>query len=260
MRPCQIKPGLPDDSTSDNDIFMTRTGKRGALPGRSRHGAPPRAGVALAGGRAQPAPARRGRDLRRREAPLAHAGGRTVRQRRQGGRTRRGERQCATVDDLHPSRCLANRPGILGSIEDRADDLHPREPRDAADDMVQLHVHDHQRAEYTIDRHVWFDAGADLVAPLAHGLRIVLARRAARRIHAACRWLTIADGPSKSFHEVTTLNGRARSTRRRPRRTGRVRGSASLPRLPTVRILFVLQVSVSMSTPPRGTRSWRSFR
>ena len=39
------------------------------------------------------------------------------------------------------------------------------------------------RAERTIDRHVWLDAAADLVAPLAPDVRIDLAKRAARRIH-----------------------------------------------------------------------------
>lgn len=43
------------------------------------------------------------------------------------------------------------------------------------------------RAEHTIDRHVWLDAAADLVAPLAHDERIALAQRAARRIHTAFR-------------------------------------------------------------------------
>jgi hypothetical protein len=42
-------------------------------------------------------------------------------------------------------------------------------------------------AEHTIDRHVWLDAAADLVAPLAHDERIALAQRAARRIHTAFR-------------------------------------------------------------------------
>ena len=40
-------------------------------------------------------------------------------------------------------------------------------------------------AEHTIDEHVWLDAAADLVAPLAHDQRVALAQRAARRIHAA---------------------------------------------------------------------------
>jgi len=60
----------------------------------------------------------------------------------------------------------------------------PCEPSEVADDLVQLHVHEHRRAEHAIDRYVWFDAAADFVAPLAHDPRIVLARRAAR-IHAA---------------------------------------------------------------------------
>lgn len=38
-------------------------------------------------------------------------------------------------------------------------------------------------AERTIDRHVWLDAAADLVAPLPPDIRIDLAKRAARRIH-----------------------------------------------------------------------------
>jgi hypothetical protein len=42
-------------------------------------------------------------------------------------------------------------------------------------------------AEYTVDRHVWLDAAADLVAPLPHDQRIALANSAARRIHAAFR-------------------------------------------------------------------------
>jgi hypothetical protein len=42
-------------------------------------------------------------------------------------------------------------------------------------------------AEHTIDQHVWLDAAADLVAPLAHDERIALAQRAARRIHTAFR-------------------------------------------------------------------------
>jgi hypothetical protein len=42
-------------------------------------------------------------------------------------------------------------------------------------------------AEHTIDRHVWLDAAADLVAPIAHDQRIGLAQRAARRIHTAFR-------------------------------------------------------------------------
>ena len=42
-------------------------------------------------------------------------------------------------------------------------------------------------AEHTIDRHVWLDAAADLVTPLAHDERIALAQRAARRIHTAFR-------------------------------------------------------------------------
>jgi hypothetical protein len=43
------------------------------------------------------------------------------------------------------------------------------------------------RAERTIDRHVWLDAAAALVAPRAHDERIALAQRAARRIHTAFR-------------------------------------------------------------------------
>jgi hypothetical protein len=39
------------------------------------------------------------------------------------------------------------------------------------------------RSERNIDRHVWLDAAADLVAPLAPDVRIDLAKRAARRIH-----------------------------------------------------------------------------
>lgn len=38
-------------------------------------------------------------------------------------------------------------------------------------------------AELTIDRHVWLDAAADLVAPHPPDVRIVLAKHAARRIH-----------------------------------------------------------------------------
>jgi hypothetical protein len=43
------------------------------------------------------------------------------------------------------------------------------------------------RAEHAIDRHVWLDAAADLVAPLGHDERIALAQCAARRIHTAFR-------------------------------------------------------------------------
>jgi hypothetical protein len=39
------------------------------------------------------------------------------------------------------------------------------------------------RAERTLDRHVWLDAAADLVAPYPPDVRIALAKRAARRIH-----------------------------------------------------------------------------
>lgn len=39
------------------------------------------------------------------------------------------------------------------------------------------------RADRTIDRHVWLDAAADLVAPHPTDVRIDLAKRAARRIH-----------------------------------------------------------------------------
>jgi hypothetical protein len=46
------------------------------------------------------------------------------------------------------------------------------------------------RAEHTIDRHVWLDAAAELVAPLAHDERIALAQRAARRIHTAFKTST----------------------------------------------------------------------
>lgn len=38
-------------------------------------------------------------------------------------------------------------------------------------------------AERALDRHVWLDAAADLVAPLPPDVRIDLAKRAARRIH-----------------------------------------------------------------------------
>jgi hypothetical protein len=38
-------------------------------------------------------------------------------------------------------------------------------------------------ADWTIDRHVWLDAAADLVAPHPLNVRIALAKRAARRIH-----------------------------------------------------------------------------
>ena len=41
------------------------------------------------------------------------------------------------------------------------------------------------RAERTIDRHVWLDAAADLVAPHPADVHIDLAKRAARRIHAS---------------------------------------------------------------------------
>ena len=40
-------------------------------------------------------------------------------------------------------------------------------------------------AECTIDRHVWLDAAADLVAPHPPDVRIALAKRAARRLHAS---------------------------------------------------------------------------
>ena len=43
------------------------------------------------------------------------------------------------------------------------------------------------RAERTIDRHVWLDAAADLIASRTHDERIALAHRAARRIHSAFR-------------------------------------------------------------------------
>ena len=46
------------------------------------------------------------------------------------------------------------------------------------------------RAERTIDRHVWLDAAADLIASRAHDERIALAHRAARRIHSAFRLST----------------------------------------------------------------------
>jgi hypothetical protein len=42
-------------------------------------------------------------------------------------------------------------------------------------------------AEHTIDRHVWLDATADLLAPREHAERVTLAQRAARWIHAAFR-------------------------------------------------------------------------
>ena len=38
-------------------------------------------------------------------------------------------------------------------------------------------------AKRTLDRHVWLDAAADLVAPLPPDVRVDLAKRAARRIH-----------------------------------------------------------------------------
>ncbi len=40
-------------------------------------------------------------------------------------------------------------------------------------------------AERTLDRCVWLDAAAALVVPCEHDQRIALARRAARRAHAA---------------------------------------------------------------------------
>jgi hypothetical protein len=43
------------------------------------------------------------------------------------------------------------------------------------------------RAEHTIDRHIWLDAAADLVASREPGERIALAQCAARRIHSAFR-------------------------------------------------------------------------
>jgi len=46
------------------------------------------------------------------------------------------------------------------------------------------------RAEHAVDRHVWLDAAADLVAPLGHDERIALAQRAARRIHTAFKTST----------------------------------------------------------------------
>ena len=42
-------------------------------------------------------------------------------------------------------------------------------------------------AERTIDRHIWLDAAAALVAPCEYDHRIALAKRAARRVHAAYR-------------------------------------------------------------------------
>ncbi len=42
-------------------------------------------------------------------------------------------------------------------------------------------------AEHTIDRHVWLDAAAALLAPREHAERVTLAQRAARWIHAAFR-------------------------------------------------------------------------
>ena len=45
-------------------------------------------------------------------------------------------------------------------------------------------------AEHTIDRHVWLDATADLLAPREHAERVTLAQRAARWIHAAFRCST----------------------------------------------------------------------
>ena len=40
-------------------------------------------------------------------------------------------------------------------------------------------------AERTVDRHVWLDAAAALVAPREHDEKIALAQRAAHRVHAA---------------------------------------------------------------------------
>lgn len=45
-------------------------------------------------------------------------------------------------------------------------------------------------AEHAIDRHVWLDAAADLVAPHPHDDRIALAKRAARRLHTAFKLST----------------------------------------------------------------------
>jgi hypothetical protein len=45
-------------------------------------------------------------------------------------------------------------------------------------------------AEQAIDRHVWLDAAADLVAPHPHDERIALAKRAVRRIHTAFKLST----------------------------------------------------------------------
>jgi hypothetical protein len=45
-------------------------------------------------------------------------------------------------------------------------------------------------AEHAIDRHVWLDAAAELVAPHPHDERIALAKRAVRRIHTAFKLST----------------------------------------------------------------------
>jgi hypothetical protein len=81
---------------------------------------------------------------------------------------------------------LAARDRLLAPLVHERDALLAAGGSDVGETLIAL-VDRLVRAEHTIDHHVWLDAAADLVAPIAHDERIALAQRAARRIHTAFR-------------------------------------------------------------------------
>jgi len=163
------------------------------------------------------------------------------------------------------SRCLpslAAERGALPHDEVAACTVRKRASSDVADDAVQLHGHDHPRAEHPVD------TSGSMPSPISgappHDLRIVLASSSPGVPHGGSMppagGLTTADVPSKSFHEVTTLNGRSRSTRQRSAQHGPRVGQRFTPALAGRRHSARAARIRNDEDAPQGVRSGRSFR
>lgn len=79
---------------------------------------------------------------------------------------------------------LSARDRFLAPLVTERDAILAANPNDVGAALIAL-VDRLVRAERTLDRHVWLDATADLVAPHPPDVRIALAKRAARRLHAS---------------------------------------------------------------------------
>lgn len=91
--------------------------------------------------------------------------------------------QAEPITDALIRERIAARDRFLEPIVRERDVIIAR-GHDIATTLIDL-VDQLVRAERTVDRHVWLDAAASLVKRCEHDERITLARRAARRVHAA---------------------------------------------------------------------------